>query len=32
VPLSAMADIVRFVVTDVTAIVIPNTGHWLMEE
>ena len=29
---SAMADILRFVATDVTSVVIPNSGHWLMEE
>jgi pimeloyl-ACP methyl ester carboxylesterase len=29
---AAMADILRFVATDVTSIVIPNSGHWLMEE
>ena len=29
---AAMADILRFVATDVTAVVIPNSGHWLMEE
>ena len=28
----AMADILRFVATDVTSVVIPNSGHWLMEE
>jgi pimeloyl-ACP methyl ester carboxylesterase len=27
-----MADVLRFVATDVTGIVIPNSGHWLMEE
>ena len=29
---SAMADILRFVATDVTSVVVPNSGHWLMEE
>jgi len=29
---AAMADIARIVATDVTAVVIPNSGHWLMEE
>jgi pimeloyl-ACP methyl ester carboxylesterase len=29
---AAMADILRFVATDVTSVVIPNSGHWLMEE
>jgi pimeloyl-ACP methyl ester carboxylesterase len=29
---SAMADDLRFVATDVTSIVIANSGHWLMEE
>ena len=29
---AAMADLLRFVATDVTAVVIPNSGHWLMEE
>jgi pimeloyl-ACP methyl ester carboxylesterase len=29
---AAMADILRFVATDVTAAVVPNSGHWLMEE
>jgi pimeloyl-ACP methyl ester carboxylesterase len=27
-----MADDLRFVATDVTELVIPNSGHWLMEE
>ena len=27
-----IADILRFVATDVTGVVIPNSGHWLMEE
>ena len=27
-----MGDILRFVATDVTSVVIPNSGHWLMEE
>lgn len=29
---SAVGDILRFVATDVTSVVIPNSGHWLMEE
>jgi pimeloyl-ACP methyl ester carboxylesterase len=29
---AAMADDLRFVATDVTAVVIPGSGHWLMEE
>ena len=29
---TAMADEVRFVAADVTGVVIPNSGHWLMEE
>ena len=29
---AGMGDILRFVATDVTAVVIPNSGHWLMEE
>jgi pimeloyl-ACP methyl ester carboxylesterase len=29
---NAMADDFRFVATDVTSLVIPNSGHWLMEE
>jgi pimeloyl-ACP methyl ester carboxylesterase len=29
---SAMADILRFVASDVTSAVIANSGHWLMEE
>ena len=29
---AAMADLLRFVATDVTSVVIPNSGHWLMEE
>jgi pimeloyl-ACP methyl ester carboxylesterase len=28
----AMADDMRFVAADVTEVVIPNSGHWLMEE
>ena len=28
----AMADILGFVATDVTSVVIPNSGHWVMEE
>jgi pimeloyl-ACP methyl ester carboxylesterase len=27
-----MADELRHVATDVTSAVIPNSGHWLMEE
>jgi pimeloyl-ACP methyl ester carboxylesterase len=29
---SAMADHIRFVAADVTGVVVPNSGHWLMEE
>jgi pimeloyl-ACP methyl ester carboxylesterase len=29
---TAMADDLRFVASDVTSAVIPNSGHWLMEE
>ena len=29
---AAMADELRHVATDVTSAVIPNSGHWLMEE
>jgi len=29
---AAMAEILRLVATDVTLVVIPNSGHWLMEE
>jgi len=29
---AAMADDLHFVATDVTSAVIPNSGHWLMEE
>ena len=29
---AAMADILRFVATDVTSVVIAHSGHWLMEE
>jgi pimeloyl-ACP methyl ester carboxylesterase len=29
---AAMADDIRFVAVDVTSAVIPNSGHWLMEE
>ena len=29
---AVMADILRFVATDVTSVVIPHSGHWLMEE
>ena len=28
----AMADDLRFVATNVTPAVIPNSGHWIMEE
>jgi pimeloyl-ACP methyl ester carboxylesterase len=27
-----MADDLRFVASDVTSVVIANSGHWLMEE
>jgi pimeloyl-ACP methyl ester carboxylesterase len=27
-----MAGVLRFVATDVTSVVIANSGHWLMEE
>jgi pimeloyl-ACP methyl ester carboxylesterase len=27
-----MADELRFVASEVTSAVIPNSGHWLMEE
>jgi pimeloyl-ACP methyl ester carboxylesterase len=27
-----MAEVMRFVASDVTPVVIPNSGHWLMEE
>jgi pimeloyl-ACP methyl ester carboxylesterase len=27
-----MADVLRFVASDVTAGVIANSGHWVMEE
>ena len=29
---AGMADVLRFVATNVTASVIANSGHWLMEE
>jgi pimeloyl-ACP methyl ester carboxylesterase len=29
---TGMADDLRFVATDVTSVVIPDSGHWLMEE
>ena len=29
---AGMADDLRFVATNVTSVVIPNSGHWLMEE
>jgi pimeloyl-ACP methyl ester carboxylesterase len=29
---TGMADVLRFVAADVTAKVIANSGHWLMEE
>jgi len=29
---AAMADDIRFVASDVTSVVIANSGHWLMEE
>ena len=29
---AAMADDLRFVATDVTPVVIANSGHWLIEE
>jgi pimeloyl-ACP methyl ester carboxylesterase len=29
---TGMADVLRFVATDVTAHVVANSGHWLMEE
>lgn len=29
---TAQADDIRFVANDVTGVVIPNSGHWLMEE
>jgi pimeloyl-ACP methyl ester carboxylesterase len=29
---TAMADVLRFVASDVTSAVIANSGHWLMEE
>ena len=29
---TAMADDLRFVADNVTGVVIPNSGHWLMEE
>ena len=29
---TGMADVLRFVATNVTPVVIANSGHWLMEE
>ena len=29
---AAMAEILRLVATDVTSVVVPNSGHWLIEE
>jgi pimeloyl-ACP methyl ester carboxylesterase len=29
---TTMAAVMRFAASDVTAVVIPNSGHWLMEE
>ena len=29
---TAQADEIRFVATDVTGVVLPNSGHWLLEE
>ena len=29
---TAQGDDLRFVATDVTGLVIPDSGHWLMEE
>jgi pimeloyl-ACP methyl ester carboxylesterase len=29
---TGMADIVRFVATDVEAAVVPHSGHWIMEQ
>ena len=29
---TGMAEVLRFVASDVTAAVIANSGHWLMEE
>jgi pimeloyl-ACP methyl ester carboxylesterase len=29
---SAQADDIRFVATDVTAAIVPDFGHWVMEE
>ena len=29
---TVMADILRLVATDVTSVVVPDSGHWLMEE
>ena len=29
---TGMADIMRFVATDVEAAVVPHSGHWIMEE
>ena len=28
----AMADLMQFVATDVTSAVVPDSGHWIMEE
>jgi pimeloyl-ACP methyl ester carboxylesterase len=29
---TGMADVLRFAATDVTGGVIPNSGHWIMDE
>ena len=29
---TTMADVMRFTATDVQPVVIPDSGHWLMEE
>ena len=29
---AAMADDLRFVASDVTSGIVPNSGHWVMEE
>lgn len=29
---AGQADVLRFVATDVTAEIIPGSGHWIMEE
>ena len=29
---AAMADDLRFVANDVTVGIVPNSGHWIMEE